>query len=74
MMGVFSINQKVVFCSRIYFLKSFGLCLQPNTSDNDLGYSKHQRLDGLTFTMHKKNYLNSPLMSFTSDITEVTNF
>ena len=40
MIGVFSINQKVV--------------LQPNTNDKDLGYSKHQRLEGLTFTMHRK--------------------
>ena len=55
-LGVFSINQKVVFCFLIYFLKKFGLFLQPNTSEKDLGYSKHQRLDSLTFTMHKKTF------------------
>ena len=37
-----------------FFLKTFGLCLQLKTSDKDLGYLKHQRLDGLTFTMHEK--------------------
>ena len=54
MIRVFSITKKVVFCFLKYFLKNFGLSLQPNTSDKDLGYSKHQRLDGLTITMHKK--------------------
>ena len=54
MIGVFSINQKVVFSCYIYFLTNFRLCLQPSTSDKVLGYSKHRRLDGLAFTMHEK--------------------
>ena len=37
--GIFSINQKVIFVSIFIFWKKFGLCLQPNTSDTDLGYS-----------------------------------
>ena len=46
--------------------------MQPNTSDKDIGYAKHQRLDGLAFTMHRKLPDNG--LSFTIDITKVTNF
>ena len=46
MIGGFTINQKVFL---FYFLKNFGFCLQPNTSDKDFGISKHQRLDGVAF-------------------------
>ena len=53
MIGVFSINQKVVFCCYIFFLTNFWLCLQPNTNDKVLGYSKNQKLDGLALTMHE---------------------
>ena len=54
MIVVFSMNQKVVFCFDTYFLKNFGVCLQPNISYTELGYSKHQRLDGLAFIKHRK--------------------
>ena len=54
MIGVSSINQKVVICFKFLFVKQFGFCLQSNTSDKDLGYSKQQRLDSLAFTMHRK--------------------
>ena len=54
MIGVFALNQNVVFSVQLYFLKQFGFCLQQHPSDKDLGYSEHQRLDGLAFTMHRK--------------------
>ena len=53
MIGVFSIA-KSCFLFLNLFSEKFRLCLQPNTSDKDLGYSKYQRLGGLAITMHKK--------------------
>ena len=54
MIVVFALNQKVFFLFIIFFLKQFGVCLQPNPSDNDLGYTKHQSLGGLALEMHRK--------------------